>query len=192
MPNNSFEFSPRLQLAFDNLPLLREVTRIFQEEGQADLKRLLKYLSERMPAEVSELKGWKKEVFEHGLYFWPGDHWDTEDDDGVAIAVEFKHLRAPQRSDGSPWAGVYVPERWTHRKRFREKVREQVGASLLDRDWSGEPEDAWPLWEWIEMLDFINEDKFSVSLFVSALEDRLRKLVAMRSVIDKVIREVGA
>lgn len=191
MPKDSIQLSPRFALALANLKILRLVSKVFEEEGGTNVRQLLKHLEDLLKNKIDQVKSWETEIENDALYFWPGRGWNVlgHDEDGIAIAFDFKYAKEPWISGHNPWAGVYTPYSWAKGKIFREKLRKEVSAGFLD-NWEGTPEPEWPIWAYIDLAQYAKEDTFDLDGLLSSLEQRAKDLVRLQPIIDKVIKQI--
>lgn len=149
------------------------------------------HLKEHLRKTLPDLKSWQDGIEGSALFFWSGKEWDvgTEKDDGVGIAFDFSYAKQPMRTNGDPWAGIYVPESWPQRKKFRDRLRQVVPHPVLE-DWEGPPEDMWPIWTYVRLVEYAKEDTFDMDGLLVAFEQRARDMMELRPYIDKAIKEV--
>jgi hypothetical protein len=186
MTNETFEFSPRVSLILANLKTVREVRKVLEEEGKAEIKRFLKHIRDNLRGRVPDIQPWELVIKNNSIFVYPSDQWKVLDDDYIAISIDFSFGMKPL--EGDPWVGLYVPRTWPQGKMFNEKLNKALPKGFMN-EWD-EPEDEWPIWGWVKYENYAKGDSFDINGFLQDVAELISKLVRIKGTIDSILNQI--
>jgi len=187
MPKRQFEFSPSVQLILINLPTIRKVQKILDEETvTAEVKQFLKYLAVRLPEEVPEVRAWQSDLSSETLYLFPGKSWRVVKDDHIAVCISLGQCTEPAfySDEDDPF---YVPQ-WKHLDSFTNHLKE---LRIPDFEHIGNRNDVYdenyPLWSYVYLAPLVKQSTLDTDGLEKGIVGRVRKLVAKEEKITNFI-----
>ncbi|MDD5616468.1 MAG: hypothetical protein PHH85_09735 [Candidatus Methanoperedens sp.] len=192
MTNETFNFSPRVELILANLKTVRNIKHALDEDGQENFKKFLEHINNELNKRLPELQSWKYEICTNkymGIYYYLGDDWKVIKDDYICIFVELAY-NSEILDDDDPWVGLYVPqpEDWKQSKKFTEELNKKLPKGFI-KYWEKPDSDAL-LWQWVKFEDYEKEGYFDTSGFVDKVEELVSKLVKIKDIINSSIKKV--
>jgi len=189
MVDEKFELSPRIELILANIKTVREIRRAFKEEGEAEIKRFLRFMIDNIRNKVAGIRSWEL-TMEGGksVAIYPGNQWKVRKDDYVAISLDFSNWGKLIDPGEDPWVGLRVPEDWSFKKGFKRKLNEALGRDFMS-EWD-EPEDEWPVWAPVRYEDHVKGDTFDIEGFLGEFNERISTLVSEKSIISRTIKQI--
>jgi hypothetical protein len=190
MTNETFNFSPRVELILANLKTVRNIKHALDEDGQENIKRFLEHINNELKKRLPELQSWNDEIIPGkymGIYYCLGDDWKVIKDDYICIFVELAYDSKILDGD-DPWVGLYVPQDWKQSKKFTEELTKKLPKGFI-KYWE-KPEFDSLLWQWVKFEDYAKEESFDTSGFVDKVEELVSKLVKIKDIINSSIKKV--
>lgn len=188
MGYEKFQFQPRFALIMANLKTAREMREVLENEGKTDIQKFMGYVKDKLNDKVPEIKSWKFDSDKFSINFYPSNKWKVLDDEYVTITIQFDWGMSIFNPNNDPWVGLYVPEKWSQRKVFKEKLLKALPKEFIN-DWD-KPEDEWPIWAYVAYEDYSNGDVFDTEAFVDDVGKLVGKLIKIKGLIDDTIENV--
>ena len=184
--NETFKFSPRVDLIMANIKTIREIVRIIEgEEGRREFKRLVDYIEDYLHNLLPQNWIIKREENKILIY---SDQWRVNDK-YIAIVADFSRGVKPLGGlniAGDPWVGLFVPD-WKYRERFNKELINELSQEFSE--WE-RPEKEWPIWTWIKYEVYGKGDTFDTQGFINELKDKIIELLRIKDRIDNILGKI--
>jgi hypothetical protein len=89
--------------------------------------------------------------------------------------------------EDAPWVGLYVPEEWSKKDKFREKLIKALPKHFMN-DWE-KPDSEAILWAFVDYEDYAKGDIFDINGFVDNIVDLVNKLEGVKDAINNSLRK---
>src|SRR4030042_3077359 len=117
MEDEKFELAPRIELILANIKTVREIRRAFKEEGEAEIKRFLRFMIENIKNKVAGIRSWELTIEKNkSIAIYPRNRWQVRKNDYIAISLDFSNWGKLIDPGEDPWVGLRVPEDWSPMK----------------------------------------------------------------------------
>jgi hypothetical protein len=194
MPKRQSDFSPSVNLFLTNLPTIRQIQRLLDENTiKTAVKAFLKHLEDRLPDELPAISTWQSKITGESLFLFPNQGWRVVKDDHIKVCVSMDTCIEPgfYNEMDDPMVGLYVPSKWKHiqsftngLKRFRIPDFEHISEH---KDIHEELDESYPFWSTVPLATLIMQKTLDVDGLERAMIDRARRLVAKEEKISKLI-----
>jgi hypothetical protein len=196
MPKRHFHFSPSVELMLVNLPTIRQIQKILDDELLAlEVKQFLKQLAIRLSEELPEIKHWDSKISDYELFLSPIRGWTVVKEDYIAVCFSMYQCVQPayygDRDD--PFVGLYVPAQWKHIQKFTsalKRFRIPGFKHISDVENQDEMDVGYPLWSTVHMPALVKQGNLDLDGLEKAIIDRTRRLVAKEGKISDLISKL--
>lgn len=198
MPTETWPRSARLNLVFEHLDAVREVSAFLRsDEYIAEIKALRRIVERELTRAVFEPAGWGTPYWVQDEVFCAprGARWKVckgvQNSVSVVICLPEPVHPDPKYDPYHPFVGLYAPSQWKALTRFTKHLRTNLPTGFDHI--AKHPNEGFlaeqPIWKYIPYARFVKVDSgFDTAVFLRAMTDAARKLVAMERKIYEWIR----